>query len=185
MNDMIYRRIEESELDRELFRGFRRRQVVNLCRRRVDGEWVMRPAPFIDDWSEKDYARLIDCLKNTVRTGGLVLGAFYEGVLKGFVSVEAEPIGRRRNYLDLSSIHVSEELRGRGIGRALFGEAVSFARSRGAEKLYISAHSAAESQAFYAAMGCVDAEEYHQPHVDAEPFDCQLEYKLNQTKGEI
>ena len=61
MIDIIYRRIDESELDRELFRGFRRRQVVNLCRRYVDGEWVMRPAPFIDDWSEKDYARLIDC----------------------------------------------------------------------------------------------------------------------------
>ena len=45
-------------------------------------------------------------------------------------------------------------------------------------KLYISAHSAVESQAFYKAMGCVEAEVYHQGHVEEEPYDCQLECGL-------
>ena len=44
-----------------------------------------------------------------------------------------------------------------------------------AKKLYISAHSAVESQAFYKAMGCVEAEEYNAEHVEKEPYDCQLE----------
>lgn len=46
-------------------------------------------------------------------TGGLVIGAFCDNVLKGFVSVEAGPFC-------LSSIHASEDMREKGIGRALF-----------------------------------------------------------------
>lgn len=46
------------------------------------------------------------------------------------------------------------------------------------KKLYLSAHSAVETQAFYAAMGCVEAREYNEAHVASEPFDCQMEYAL-------
>ena len=52
---------------------------------------------------------------------------------------------------------------------------------RGAKKLYISAHSAVETQAFYRAMGCVEAQEYNQKHVEAEPYDCQMECSLEVT----
>ena len=51
-------------------------------------------------------------------------------------------------------------------------------KNMGAGKLYISAHSAVESQAFYHAMGCVEAKVYCQAHVDMEPYDCQLECPL-------
>ena len=64
------------------------------------------------------------------------------------------------------------------MGRALFLAAKGWARERGGRKLYISAHSAVESQAFYKAMGCVEAEVYHQGHVEEEPYDCQLECGL-------
>ena len=77
-----------------------------------------------------------------------------------------------------SNLHVSEEMRGLGIGRRLFLMCVSWARERGAGKLYISAHSAVETQAFYRAMGCVEAAEYSAWHVKKEPYDCQLEYVL-------
>ena len=72
----------------ELFQDFHRRQVVDLCWRKIDGRWQQKPDPFIDDWSQEDYAFLVSCLQNTVRTGGLVLGAFVDGRLKGFTSVE-------------------------------------------------------------------------------------------------
>lgn len=39
-------------------------------------------------------------------------------------------------------------------------------------------HSIVESQAFYRKMGCTEAQEYSQKHVEAEPFDCQLECML-------
>ena len=169
-----YRTLRENELCRELFGGFIRHQVVTKCWRREKGEWVIREDPFIDDWTEADYRTLISCLKNTVSTGGVVYGAFIAGTLKGFASVEPDFMGKEGQYLDLSSIHVSEDARGTGIGRALFLMAKEWARARGAKKLYISAHSAVETQAFYRSMGCVEALEYDRRHVDREPFDCQM-----------
>lgn len=173
-----YRTLSEKEICRELFRGFIRHQVVTKCWRREKDRWVIREDPFIDDWTEADYQTLISCLKNTAATGGVVYGAFIAGTLKGFASVEPDFTGSKGQYLDLSSIHVSEDARGTGIGKTLFLMAKEWARARGAKKLYISAHSAVESQAFYKNMGCVEALEYDKQHVDMEPFDCQLECAL-------
>lgn len=175
---MVYRSLSWEEINRELFRYFIRRQVVTKCWRKIEGEWRIRNIAFIDDWTQADYDKLVDCLRNTVSTGGLVMGAFAQGRLKGFVSVEPDRFGKNREYLDLSSIHVSEDMRGKGIGRALFRSAMRWAKEQGAEQLYISAHSAVESQAFYRAMGCVEAKECHRGHVEKEPCDCQLECPL-------
>lgn len=178
MENLVYRELKEQEIDWRLFQYFIRHQVVTKCWRKEEGKWVIKDVPFIDDWSEKDYQVLTDCLKNTVRCGGFVYGAFLDGKLKGFVSVEPELFGKEQKYLDLSSVHVSEDARGRGIGRALFLAAREWARKKGAGKLYISAHSAVESQAFYKAMGCEEAQLYHMGHVEQEPYDCQLECKV-------
>ncbi len=173
-----YRSLRAEEIRRELFQDFVRHQVVTKCWRREKGEWVIRDAPFVDDWTEEDYQFLVACLKNTVKTGGLVRAAFEGGRLKGFASVEPGLFGGEERYLDLSSLHVSEDRRGRGIGKSLFLAAKEWAREKGAGKLYISAHSAVESQAFYHKMGCVEAKVYHRGHAEAEPFDCQLECAL-------
>lgn len=173
-----YRILQEQEIDRRLFRTFIRRQVVDQCLRRENGVWVVRSDPFVDDWTEEDYQTLICCLHNTVRTGGFVLGAFSDGELKGFISVEKGFFGGENLYYDLSSIHVSEDMRRNGIGKELFMSAAEWAREQGAKKLYISSHSAIESQAFYRSMGCVEATEYNRKHVEEEPYDCQIEYVL-------
>lgn len=172
---ITYRQIRGTEIDRALFGHFIRRQKVTKCWRREEGQWTIKDDPFIDDWSEADYGILVSCLKNTVETGGFVYGAFCREELKGFVSVESELFGGEQQYLDLTSIHVSEDMRGSGIGAALFLAAKGWAKKHGAKKLYISAHSAVESQGFYKKMGCMEAQVYHQGHVDAEPYDCQLE----------
>jgi len=177
--EVLYRELRAEEIDRALFRPFVRRQDVTKCLRKEHGEWVIRDDPFIDDWSEADYAVLVTCLRGTLAGGGMVWGAFVNGALKGFASVEGEGFGSACRYMDLSCIHVSRDMRHQGIGRALFDRAKRFARAKNADKLYISAHSAVESQAFYRAMGCVEAREYNQAHVQKEPFDCQLECALD------
>jgi len=178
MEKIQYRNLEEKEISRELFRNFIRRQIVVDCVRREHGQWVVKADPFIDDWTEDDYHFLVTCLRNTVSAGGFVYAAFCDGCLKGFVSVEPGLFGGEHRYLDLSSIHVSQDMRGRGIGRALFLAAKRWAKENGAGKLYISAHSAVESQAFYKSMGCVEAALYCQKHVEQEPYDCQLECSI-------
>ena len=176
-----YRPLRQSDLTRALFAGFIRRQRVTKCWRREDGVWRIKDDPFTDDWTERDYAELAAGLRETARRGGFVCGAFCSGVLKGFVSVEAELFGARARYADLSSLHVSADMRGRGAGTALFTLAKRWAAARGAEKLYISAHSAAETQAFYRSRGCTDAAELSMAHVEREPYDCQLECVLQQS----
>jgi len=173
-----YRNLVQDEICTELFSGFNRRQIVTKCRRKENGKWIIKEAPFIDDWSKDDYCFLVSCLKNTVATGGFVYAAFYNNVLKGFVSVEAEMFGGEQKYLDLSSIHISEDMRNKGIGTSLFFAAKKWAKEHGARKLYISSHSAVETQAFYKKMGCVEAQVYNQQHVEQEPYDCQLECEL-------
>ncbi len=173
-----YRNLSLDEICTELFDGFIRRQRVTKCWRKEHGEWKIKDDPFIDDWSESDYQILVDCLRNTIVTGGFVYAAFYKGILKGFTSVESVLFGGEQKYMELSSIHVSEDMRNKGIGAELFLAAKAWAKENGAKKLYISAHSAVESQAFYKKMGCVEAEVYNQKHVDKEPYDCQLECKL-------
>lgn len=177
-DDIQYRELSKEELSRALFHGFIRHQNVTDCRRYENGKWVIKADPFVDDWTEEDYRFLVACLINTIDTGGFVYAAFCGGILKGFVSVEAAVFGGENKYMDLSSIHVSEDMRGRRIGRMLFFAAAEWAKRKGAGKLYISSHSAVETQAFYRAMGCVEAQEYNQEHVEKEPYDCQLEYVL-------
>lgn len=175
---MEYRILAQQEITLELFSQFHRRQVVTKCWRKEEGKWVVRQDPFVDDWSREDYQKLVCDLKHTAASGGLVCAAFCQGQLKGFVSVEAGLFGGEQRYLDLSSLHVSEECRRQGVGTALFLAAKAWAKENGARKLYLSAHSAVESQAFYRKMGCVEAQVYHPRHVKEEPFDCQLECLL-------
>ena len=175
---MEYIELTSDEVTPALFSRFIRRQAVDLCRRKIDGRWRVVRDPFIDDWTGEDIERLVNDLRRTAESGGLVLGAFRDGAFKGFCCVDARPLGSRGQYLDLTHNHVSEDVRGRGVGRELFSRAKEWAREHGAKKLYISAHSALESQAFYAAMGCVEAEEYSPAHVEAEPCDCQMECRL-------
>ncbi|HIU16160.1 MAG TPA: GNAT family N-acetyltransferase [Candidatus Ventricola intestinavium] len=177
---ITYRPLLPAEITPSLFSRFIRRQEGTHCLRRdANGMWQTVFSPFIDDWSAQDVAFLCDCLRRTLASGGFVAGALdEEGFVKGFVCVRAEPLGPSGEYLDLASLHVSKEMRGLGMGRALFEEAKRFARSRGAKKLYISAHSAVESQAFYAAMGCVDACMIQEEHAQREPYDRQMECML-------
>ena len=73
-----YRELMEAEIARPLFAEFRRRQEVTRCFRKIGGKWEIRPIAFVDDWSPENYDELVRCLKNTVRTGGHVIGAFSE-----------------------------------------------------------------------------------------------------------
>ena len=180
--EAVYQILSEGQVTPGLFSRFTRRQVVSRCWRKEAGEWRLKDVPFIDDWKKEEYDFLVKCLKNTIRTGWFVFGVFYEGSLIAFASVESRRFGSCLQYVQLSSIHVSCEYRGRGVGKKLFRCAIIAGQKLGAGKLYISSHSAEETQAFYHNMGCVEAEEYDRELTEAEPCDCQLEYALPPQK---
>ncbi len=167
-----------SELNHKLFCNFRRRQVVTKCWKQSANGLCIVDEPDVVDWSDGDYEKLIDRLKNTLRTGGAVYGAFVYGELKGFAAVEGTPEGSRRQYAELSAIYVSEDARNHGVGTKLFELAKAYAKKIGAGKLYISGHCSVESQAFCRAMGCVEADEYGDLPIAADPRDLQLECRV-------
>ena len=175
---MEYRKLTEKEIDPSMLNAFIRTQPVTRCWRKENGKWLIRDVVFTDDWNDDERVLKAAQLRETVRKGGAVIAAFYNGQLKGFAAIEAAPLGSRGQYRDLSKFHVSQDMRRKGIGRELFLRAKNFAREIGGEKLYISAHSAVESQAFYRAMGCVEAQEYEPYHSADEPCDCQMECLL-------
>ena len=174
--ETLLRELPPSGIDRALFNAFIRRQEVVYCLRESEGKLVPQLHPFIDDWTEDDYRALIGELIAVASSGGLVLGAFSGNLLKGFAAADGRLMSG--GYADLLELYVSADMRGKGIGRMLFSAAAVWARGKGAKKLYISAHSAVESQAFYKSMGCVRASKVSAAHVAKEPFDIQLEYVL-------
>lgn len=174
----IIKILSEPEVGRELFQHFNRHQEVSRCWRKEGGVWKLKDIAFVEEWKDAEYEFLVKCLRNTIHTGGYVFGCFEEGKLIGFTSVESKHFGSKGQYVQLSCIHISCESRGKGYGKQLFQRAILAARRLGAKKLYISAHSSEETQAFYHALGCVEAKEYDKRLYAAEPCDCQLEYAL-------
>ena len=174
--EIVYTQLKE--INTELFSAFDRYQEVKKCWRKADGKWILKDIAFIEQWNKEDYETLVLCLKNTVDTGGVVFGVLCKNTLVGFASLENELFGSHDQYLQLSSLHVSNGMRKKGIGRDLFHISCEKAKELGAKKLYISAHSSRETRAFYNTVGCVEALEYNNGLVIKEPFDCQLEYDL-------
>ncbi len=159
-------------------KDFDRYQEIEKTWVNQGGRWVLEENRFVQQWDEARKESVARGLSICVEGGGFALGAFAFGRLLGFASVSNMRFGGNMEYVQLEQLQVSNGFRGKGIGRRLFDEACVCARLLGAEKLYISAHPSRETQAFYMAVGCVDAKEIDKALFEAEPFDCHLEYIL-------
>jgi len=178
MRAITYQRIEQSAISHDLLDDFNRRQEVKRCWRKENNQWVLKEIAFIEDWNldrkRREAIELLDC----IREGGAVFGAFLENKLLGFASLSPDFWGTQDEYLEMRSLQVSCQYRGQGIGKRLFRLVAEYAGSLGAKKIYISANSSEETQAFYKAAGCIEAKEVNQAIAEDEPFDCQMEYVL-------
>lgn len=178
MDEITYAPLTAENFGPESLDKFARRQHVKQCWRRVDGALVLRPVEYIEDWTPQERRDVAAQVLRAADSGGAAFGAFSGGEVAGFAALAGKRLGSRGQYADLTLFYVSQPLRGRGIGRALFGMACAAARDMGAERLYISAHSASEVMAAYRALGCVEAEEPDPRHAAEEPCDVQLEFRL-------
>lgn len=154
---------------------FIRTQPVTQVYRKTDGEYRLASCPFTNDWSpERKRAKAAEL------TGGnlIAFGAFENGMLIGFIGLQKELHGSR---MIVDTLHVSAPYRSHGIGKQLFLRAISEARIRGAEELYISACSSQETVAFYRAMGAEVTDRPIPEMVEEEPFDLQMVCKVNET----
>jgi GNAT superfamily N-acetyltransferase len=161
-----------------ILKAFDRYQEIEKTWVNQGSRWVLEENRFVQQWDEAHKESVERGLSACVEGGGFALGAFAWGRLVGFASVINERFGGNMEYVQLEQLQVSKGFRGRGIGRRLFDEVCVYARLLGAGKLYISAHPSQETQAFYMALGCTDAQEIDKALFEAEPFDRHLEYIL-------
>ena len=161
-----------------LFDRFNRHQEVNFCWRKKAGKWILQKEPSMQEWNKADIITLVDRLTYTLRSGGILLGALNNQHLVGFASLEYDSFGPDYEYIQLSNLYVSYGHRRKGIGKALFSMACKSAKRLGARKLYISAHPAEETQAFFRTMKCVEAAHCNMRLLSQSPYDCQLECVL-------
>lgn len=178
MDEITYAPLTADRFGVESLDNFVRCQHVKECWRRVDGALALRPAEYTEDWTLEERRETAAQVLGAVAHGGAAFGAFSGGEVAGFAVLAGERLGSRGQYADLALFYVSEPFRGRGVGGTLFRAACAAAREMGAEKLYISAHSAREVMAAYWALGCTEAEEIDPRHSRAEPWDIQLEKPL-------
>ncbi|MGN0608843.1 MAG: GNAT family N-acetyltransferase [Oscillospiraceae bacterium] len=157
---------------------FVRHQEVRECWRRINGELVLVPNNYVEDWDLEQRRKIAETIYNGISDRGFAYGAFDEGKIIGYIFLSKDFFGTSAKYIELKLFHVSEPFRCKGIGKELFKLACGEAKMIGAEKIYISAHSSKESQAAYRRLGCVEAEEINKEIAEDEPFDIQMEYCL-------
>ena len=173
-----YRELRLGELYPCLLDRFERYQVTDRALYKENNRYAYREIHFIDHWAREKKTKVIQSMIDSMNEGGTVIGAFSEGNLKGFAALDNIPFGSKNQYLEMFLMHVSREMRGRGIGRRLFTLCCEKAREKSARKIYISAHPSAETQAFYSSVGCVSAEEINEEILAHEPLDIQMEFVL-------
>lgn len=173
-----YKNLHINDLRKDLLEDFDRYQETNHVWYKNGAEYGVKGDSFTDEWDGRERREVIQSLKDCLQNGGYVVGAFHHERLIGFANVEGERFGSQLQYVELPYIHVSKEYRGHGLGKPLFRKCCEAAKKIGATKLYIAAHPAVETQAFYHSVGCSYAEEINEAILSKEPLDIQLECLL-------
>lgn len=177
-SNILIREIREEDITESFLEHFNRYQEVNNVWRMENNAKIVKNVSFVEDWNDAEKQLVIKGLIETINNKGAVFGAFDGNKLIAFTSLDGNPIGNEKEYLQIQKLFVSNDYKGRGIGVELFNKCVERARSLGAQKLYISANSSVETVGFYEKMACVDASWINDKQVELEPFDCQMEYML-------
>lgn len=178
LTSITYQQLAPDEIPDSLLANFTRYQETIRVLALINGELIEKEDRFIDTWDAERLVSTSRYLRECAEREGIVVGAFQDTTCIGFVSIEPNRFGSRQQYTELTYCHVTRDLRHNGIGKQLFNKAAAVARHREIEKLYLSTHPAVETQAFYQAMGCVQAEEINEEILAKEPLDIQLEYLL-------
>lgn len=175
---MKYKRLNTENFSMTSLDNFQRYQEVFCCWRNIDGEYLLKPVHYIEDWNLAEKRKLAQKILNGISNGCSAYAAIINDEIVGFAFLERELFGSENQYVDLAEFYVSKPQRRMGIGKKLFDMVCDGAKELGAKKIYISAHSAKESIAAYKSYGCVLAEEINIDLAEREPCDLQMEYCL-------
>lgn len=183
MSKIVYKKISYSNIDDDFMNGYFRFQETTHVFVKEEQGLKVKEVQFVDDWNKEKLIDVSRELKETLKNKGIVYAAYDDNQIVGFASLDTNIFFNE--YMNMPYIHASRNYRGQTIGRYLFHLIALEASKHGAKKLYISSHPSVESQMFYKAMQCRQAEKIHQEIYAHEPYDIQLEYSLNPVSDSI
>jgi GNAT superfamily N-acetyltransferase len=125
-----------------------------------------------DDFSVRG---LVERWSPLLTAGGKLLGAFSDESLLGFAILRYD---LSPGVSELVALYVDQGARRRGIAGALTDEVERFARSGGAESLYVSATPSESAVGFYLSRGFRLAQRVNADLAAQEPEDIQMEKTL-------
>ncbi|MDR2747907.1 MAG: GNAT family N-acetyltransferase [Treponema sp.] len=177
MENIEYKELGIDDIHSNILDYYNRYHEVKKCYRNENGKWVIKKIEYVEDWDKDKKENIIKDFSKIINNGGYIFGAYEDNKLIGFAVLVNKKFGSRKQYILLDNMQVSFGYRNRGIGKKLFELCVKRVKETGIEKIYISAHTAEETQAFYLNIGCIDTEEINRELAEKEPYDRQMEYK--------
>lgn len=180
---MLYtlQELRAEQIADSLLDDFQRHQETERCYRLLDGKLQLCQEYFRDDWDQQEKRQRTARFREAVTNGGVLIAAMQEQRCLGFALLASEA---KETHLELKMIHVSRELRGQGIGSALFRAACEAARRKRARYLYLAAHPSYETMQFYWRQGCSDARDIEHLFPRSEPSDLPLRLSLWPKSGD-
>ena len=158
-----------------------RSELIDAVYRLEKGALVLRRAHLdVRGWPPGEAQKYTPILEACHDRGGWLHGLFDDRRLIGAAVLDSRFIGRDRDQLQLTFLHIGRTYRKQGWGRQLFAMATVEARRRGARGLYISATPSERTIDFYLRLGCRISPEPDPELLELEPEDVHLEYALAQ-----
>lgn len=171
--------ITDDHVSIDMLDNFERRQIVTQQYRMKNESKVLKKTDFVDDWTQEEKRQIVEnYFINANKNLFYVSAIYFQNKIIGFMVLDCKPIGVNNEYAELKMLHVSKEHRNKGIGKALFKDAVRKGTELNFSKLYISANPSYETQMFYEQLGCRNALWLYPKAADLEPYDIQMEYTL-------
>ena len=156
-----------------------RSEVVETVYQLKSGNLVLHPEHHdVRGWPPGEAEKYTPILLECFDRGGWFYGVFDDARLIGAVVLDNKFLGRHKDQLQMSFLHVSRSHRNTGLGSRLFNLAKRIARERGATSLYISATPSENTIRFYQAQGCTVSPDPDPKLFALEPDDIHLECNL-------
>lgn len=172
----MIKKVSINNITDDFLKGFNRYQETNEVLYYHEGSLLRRVDKFTESWQEEKLVEVSRYLRETAKKGGIVYAAYSGKHVIGFTCIENYMF---EGYINLPYIHIDHRYRGRGVGKELLLFIGLEALMKAAKYLYISAHPAVESQAFYERMGCKLVSNVNKKLLEVEPLDIQLELPLS------
>lgn len=176
-NDITIKALEFSELFEDMLEKFSHKQVISEKWVKNKDHYELVKTDEVREWDKEKRAWVPQYLKEQMKRGGFVIGAFHIDEIIGFACLDGVLNGQAEKYANLTMLFVDDNWRGMGIGKKLFKEICLCAENMNAAKIFISAIPSYDTVSFYFKMGCVDAKCVINDFVDTEE-DRYMEYIL-------